>query len=486
MERDSERSPAWRPTLPRRSAPGRNIRPALRSSLGNGRRRIIAGGAESPVPQATENDGCRLHLPGDEKRVAVGYASDMGRRSFGKLWASIDRDPAFTDAAIALLLAALASIWLWLQWPPERLPAIPVVAGFGLLQCLPLAWRRRFPLPVLAVVTVGTVLYGLAGGAETPWAANAWLLAAFSAGAYGGDRWRNRVLTLATATFVGYVAYEVFWGLPTVDPIEPAARLILFQLFALIGNVGFVVWVLWLGEATRIRREREAQLAERTDQLEREREANSRRAVLDERVRIAREVHDVVAHHVSVMGIQAGAARRVLAQRPAKAEEMLKAIEASGRDAVREMHRLLGFLRQDRDEDALSPQPGMRRLDALIEQMRAAGLPVELRIEGAQRPLPAGIDLSAYRIVQEALTNALKHAGPATAAATIRYRDDALEIEISDDGATPRRDRPAGGGSGLIGMRERAGLHGGWLRVERNPRAGFVVRAHLPFDAGPP
>lgn len=150
------------------------------------------------------------------------------------------------------------------------------------------------------------------------------------------------------------------------------------------------------------------------------------------------------------------------------------------------MHRLLGFLRQDRDEDALSPQPGMRRLDALIEQMRAAGLPVELRIEGAQRPLPAGIDLSAYRIVQEALTNALKHAGPATAAATIRYRDDALEIEISDDGATPRRDRPAGGGSGLIGMRKRAGLHGGWLRVERNPRAGFVVRAHLPFDAGPP
>jgi len=424
----------------------------------------------------------------------VGYPSPMNTHRFGSLWASLDRDPALTDAVIAVVFAGFASLWLWLQWPPEHLPAIPAVAGLGLLQCLPLAWRRRYPSATLVVVTLGTILYGMAGGAETPWTANAWLLAAYSADVYSTARWRHWIRRVATTAFILYATYEIFVRLPQSNSVEPAGRLLLAQLFTLGGNAAFMVWIWWFGDATRLRREREAQLAERTAQLELEREANARRAVLDERLRIARELHDVVAHHVSLMGVQAGAARRVLGRRPEKAEEVLSAIEASSREAVREMHRLLGFLRQcqdpdqhlDRDGNPLAPQPGLRQLDALVGQMRAAGLPVALTVEGQERPLPPSVDLSAYRIVQEALTNTLKHAGPATATVTVRYGDRDLAIEIADDGgATPPVAGSTVGGNGLVGMRERVGLLGGRLQVGSRPGAGFAVRAELPLDGKP-
>ncbi len=408
----------------------------------------------------------------------------MDTRPFGRLGASLDRNPDRTDAAIALLFAALASLWLWLESPPERFGATPVVAGLGVVQCLPLAWRRRYPGAVLLAVTGGTILYGLAGGANTPWTANAWLLAAYSAGVYGRERWRDRVRAAATAVFAGYVAYEVFWGLLAQDSTEPAGKIVLFQLFTVIGNVGFVVWVWWFGDATRVRREREAQLAEQTRALEREREVNARRAVLEERVRIARELHDVVAHHVSLMGVQAGAARRVLAKQPERAAAVLGTIESSGREAVAELHRLLGFLRrEEEDGDGLAPQPSLRQLAALVAEMREAGLPVDVTIEGDERSLPPGVDLSAYRIVQEALTNTLKHAGPARAVVTVRFGERSLGIEVGDDG---RGVTPGDGsltvGNGIMGMRERAELLGGRLEAGPNPAGGFVVRATLPLD----
>ncbi len=409
----------------------------------------------------------------------------MHTRPVARLGSSIDRNPAATDGALAILLAAFATLWLWLEWPPDRLPAAPVVAALGLLLCLPLTWRRRYPFGVLAVVTLATVPYGLADGAETPWTAIPWLLALYTAGAYGTARRRNPVRALAIAVFVAYVAVEAALRLWLDDRTESVVRLLLLQVFVLGGNVAFIVAVWWFGDATRLRWQRDAQLAERTRQLEQERETNARRAVLDERVRISRELHDVVAHHVSLMGVQAGAARRVLHRRPEKAEEVLSAIEATGREAVRELHRLLGFLRRE-EEDGLAPQPSLRQLDALLAQTREAGLPVALVVEGEPRPLPPGVDLSAYRIVQEALTNSLKHAGPATATVTVRYGDRALDVEVTDDGAAAPAAGPAPGGNGLIGMRERVGLLGGRLHVGRRQGAGFTVRAQLPLDGPPP
>ena len=406
----------------------------------------------------------------------------MRTRSDTSLWATIDQRPALTDAVIALLLAGLATAWLWLQWPPDRLPATPLTAGLGLLQALPLAWRRRRPLTVLPIVTAGTILYGLAGGADTTWTANAWLLAAYSAGAYGVGRWRDRVRLAATLAFIGYVAWAVFILLPSEDPSQAATRsIVLSQLFTFGGGTAIVIWVWWFGDETRIRHQREAELAERTADLERQRETNTRQAVIDERVRIAREVHDVVAHHVSLMGIQAGAARRVLRRQPDTAEEVLALTEASSREAVRELHRLVGFLRQDHDVDSLAPQPGLIELPGLVGRLGEAGLPVELTVSGQVRPLPPAIDLCGYRIVQEALTNTLRHAGPATATVVVHYGPDALDIDVRDDGrkAVVGRGGPSAG-NGLTGMRERVNLLSGQLRIGHEEGGGYRVVASLP------
>lgn len=412
-----------------------------------------------------------------------GYAAGMNVPARSSVWAAIERRPALTDAVIAALLAALATIWLWLRWPPERLPATAIVATLGVVQCLPLAWRRRDPLIVLAVVTVGTIFYGLAGGADTPWAANAWLLAAYSAGAYGGGRGRDPIRLAATLTFVGYVAYEVLLAMPAAEPDPiPTMQLVLFRLFTLGGNTAFAVWVWWFGNATRLRHVQERQLAERTRELDQQREANTRRAVMDERVSIAREVHDVVAHHVSLMGLQAGAARRVLRRQPDRAEEVLSLIEGSGRQAVLELQQLVGFLRQDQDDDGMTPMPSLMQLDDLIGHIRDGGLPVTMRVEGAKHVLSPGIDLGAYRIIQEALTNTVRHAGRTTATVILRYRDDRLELEIRDDGRAQPSTRSPKGGNGLIGMRERAILLGGSLEAGPEAGGGFRVFASLPLD----
>jgi signal transduction histidine kinase len=247
-----------------------------------------------------------------------------------------------------------------------------------------------------------------------------------------------------------------------------------------------VFGIAWLaGFALRERAAQAASSEERALGAEREREENARRAVFAERVRIARELHDVVAHHVSMMGVQAGAARVVIDRDQAKAKAALAAIELSSRQAVGELHRLLGFLRQAGDSDDLAPQPGVGQLARLVASMSDTQLAVDLTVEGETRPLPPTVDVSAYRIVQEALTNTLKHAQASHAEVHLRYWPDELEVEIVDDGrgagnGAGHRD----GGLGLIGMRERAALHGGRLSAGAAPGGGFAVRVKLQTPGG--
>jgi signal transduction histidine kinase len=220
-------------------------------------------------------------------------------------------------------------------------------------------------------------------------------------------------------------------------------------------------------------RERRAELAER------ERDLAAREAVVEERARIARELHDAIAHSVSMIVVQAGAERRVLDGTSGSTKEVLGTIERIGRSALTEMRRLVGMLRSEAG-DSLAPQPGLDDLPALIAQVRESGLLVELQVEGDRRELPVGIELSAYRIVQEALTNALKHAGEAQAIVHVRYGRDSLELEIVDDGLGAATS-VASGGQGLVGMRERVALYGGRLDAGLRPSGGFAVRVLLPI-----
>jgi signal transduction histidine kinase len=225
---------------------------------------------------------------------------------------------------------------------------------------------------------------------------------------------------------------------------------------------------------------RARELAAQEARLEADRiAAAAERAVAEERQRIARELHDVVAHSVSVMTVQAGAVRRLLLPEQERERLALEAVEATGREALTEMRRLVGLLRKEGAMPEFAPQPSMRAVDVLVGTVREAGLPVELAVEGDPTELPPGVDLSAYRVIQEALTNALKYAGPANAWVTVRWKASELELEIANDG----RSEPGGdgGGHGLDGLRERVALVGG--SIESGPRdgGGFVVKAHLPL-----
>jgi signal transduction histidine kinase len=215
--------------------------------------------------------------------------------------------------------------------------------------------------------------------------------------------------------------------------------------------------------------------------LERERDANTRVAAAEERARIARELHDVLSHSVSVMVVQAGAERMALGSGRAPPAEALEAIEKTGRQALAEMRRLLGLLRTGDEPPDHEPQPTVAELDRLASQVREAGLPVELVIQGEPVSLPPGVAVSAYRIVQEALTNVMKHAGPASARVVVRYAAHELELEVADDGRGSSNSD--GAGHGLVGMRERVALYGGHLDAGSRNGGGFVVRARLPLAA---
>jgi len=333
--------------------------------------------------------------------------------------------------------------------------------------------RRRFPFaaPLAATAILAVASFFVAHGLR---ALAVPVLGAIVAGwvmGYGNDR-RRAILGL----LLQYVCVQI----TTAHFDQPGAGDILFTSL-LIGGP-------WLaGHTVRVRQQVGNELEERTVELEEARDEIARAAVIDERLRIARELHDVVAHSISVMTIQAGAARLLLDEGPDRAEEPLLRVEETGRETLSEMRRLLGVLRQEEPNGKLEARPSLEHLDALLAQYREAGLPVELVVEGDARTLPQGLDLAAYRVVQEALTNTLKHAAGASAVVRLAYHRDSLELTVSDTGhggatpprATPRWER---GGHGLIGMRERAEIYGGRLEAGPSPDGGFLVSARFPLE----
>jgi signal transduction histidine kinase len=376
--------------------------------------------------------------------------------------------PRAFDAALALAAVLALSVEMSLSsdisgplW--ANLLLAPAIA-------LPLAWRRAHSLAA-AVATFGSAV--LLSVTLTP-------IADFVTGmpiavltVYGAAAYAGRRAALAVLTAVPLIVLVV--AIAADDLTFPG---LLFPTSVIAAAWG-------AGRAVRSASALGAELRARNAELERERSERERRAVAEERARIARELHDVVAHSVSVMVVQAGAARKVLDREPDRTIAALEVVEGSGREALIEMRRLLGILREDGEDAARAPQPSLSRIGTLVERARTAGLPVELRVEGRAGPLAPGIDLTAFRVVQEALTNAIKHAGPARASVTVRWSEAALELEVSDNGAGPRKANGAGpaapgAGHGLLGMRERVGLYGGELHAGRGRGGGFVVRARLP------
>lgn len=329
----------------------------------------------------------------------------------------------------------------------------------------PLLLRRRFPfaapLAALGIVVLESVVNGRAvTQPATPLFLGIFCFALFAA--------YNSELRAVTGAMVGLAAIAL------VEADSPKATNVLAYFFifvlALIGWSG--------GLAFRRRAQNEQELRDRAERLELAREAEAERAAAAERTRIAREIHDIVAHNVSVMVLQARGGRRALRHHPDDAREAFSSIESAGGQALTEMRRMLGILRSDQ-EPSLAPRPSLDHLDALLGQVRSAGLTVDLAIEGDPPKLQAGLDLAAYRVVQEALTNTLKHAGPAHAQVVVRYSANDIELEICDDGQGATAN---GSGSGLVGMKERVSLYGGVLESGNRPDGGYSVRARLPLE----
>lgn len=364
---------------------------------------------------------------------------------------------------------------------------------------LPLAARRRFPEIVAVVVSIVYAAGVVGQVAELLISQIVLFISVYTVGAWG----RSRLIANITrgAIVVGMFAW-LFWQLIFFSAVQDylpdlerstdgyMSPYIAFGAIQIFTNLLFFWGAWYFGDsAFRAARERAA-LEQRTAELAGARARAEAQAVALERVRIARELHDVVAHHVSVMGVQAGAARRVLASDPQAASASLSAIEASARSAVDELHRLLGTLRDDSVDsgavavtDAASTY-GLARLPALVDEAASAGLPSTFTVIGAERAVPATVELSAYRITQEALTNARKHAGAgATADVRLRYLDDAVELEVANTGASSPR-RGSGSGLGLIGMQERADAVGAVVEAGPRSRGGWLVRARFPLAVG--
>jgi signal transduction histidine kinase len=362
-------------------------------------------------------------------------------------------DPQRVDEALAALLTvgALVAIWLGGDAANHRLGAALIAPAIT----LPIAVRRRYPAVVAAAVAVlSTVDHTL---------------------------WNPQFVGYPVALFCALYGLAV-WTSPRGFAIG-LGLVVTANLAAIakdgVSKVGVSFVVVEAAVVLLVRRvvrgrEQRAELAQR------EREVAAREAVVAERARIARELHDAIAHNVSMMVVQAGAERRLLDGENGSTREVMTTIEQIGRGALTEMRRLVGMLRSDTDEP-LAPHPGLDDLPALVRQVREAGLPVDLHVDGERRDLPVGLELSAYRIVQEALINTLQHAGDARAAVEVRYGAHALELEIVDDGSgNPLQASPPG--HGLIGMRERVAVYGGRFEAGRGARGGFTVRAVLPLQ----
>jgi signal transduction histidine kinase len=374
------------------------------------------------------------------------------------------------DSGLALAAAGVSTL-MFTDFMNTAQPTPPrgmLALGYALalLHTLPLAARRRFPGAVLALCVATGLAVATLGVPEL--LGIAILVAVYSVAAYG-DRW---------VSLAGLAAAEL--GAAAVQLTQGS-----FQWPTPITNALVIAAAWLLGHFVGVRRLYVLQLEERTAELEQAREELARRAVVEERLRLARELHDVVAHAMSVIAVQSGVGAHVANTQPKEAAKAVAAIEATSRAVLTELRRLLGVLRQaDEPQGDLAPVPGLADLDGLLAEVAKAGLAVRLQVEGRPAQLPAGVDLSAYRIVQEALTNVVKHAGPARAQVAIRYRDHEVMVEVTDDGrgaAAPTGDGRARVGHGLIGMRERVAVFGGDLQTGPRPGGGFRVAARLPL-----
>jgi signal transduction histidine kinase len=330
---------------------------------------------------------------------------------------------------------------------------------------LPLLLRRRFPFGApTAVMAIGATVSFIDGSLVT-YALGTFLTVLAVSFSFGllPDRRQGLIgyaIAIATAAIVVHNDPDQSW-----------------PDFIFISLLFAIVWLAGYGLGGKLAEAREAK--EKAARLEQEREEQARIAVADERARIARELHDVVGHAVSVMTVQASGVRRLLRPEQEREREALLIVEQTGRQALAEMRRLVGVLRRPEEGPALAPQPSLEHLDKLVAQVREAGLPVALRVEGTPSEVPRGIDLTAYRLVQEGLTNALKHADADRADVLVRYGDGEIELVVSDDGrGNPGSD---GGGHGLVGMRERVSVYGGELEAGPRAEGGFELRARLPL-----
>lgn len=376
-----------------------------------------------------------------------------------RLAATLRSRPMLADGILAGALAALAAVEVVFRLP-GLLPDEPLVAA-GLLagaigSTVPMVWRRRFPLCAAAVVIASTFIpptsaVGFALGS---------LIGLYSATAHFRRSWQAGVV--ATIAVVP-IAAATGSGLQAGDPDAVAVGIGLGLIYAVPIVAGVIV------RTVRARRRRFVVRAAQA----------ARQAVFDERVRIARELHDVVAHHVSLMGLQAGAARMVIGAEDEQAARALAAIEESSRHAVTELHHMLGALRSDGEPVDPAREPGLDQVPELIAKAGRSSFDVE----GEPRSVPRTVDVSAYRVVQEALTNSIKHSGGGTARVLLRYGAGTLEIDIVDNGTgTAPKLKNGIGGHGLIGMRERVALHGGELRAGPRPAGGFGVNAVFPLE----
>jgi signal transduction histidine kinase len=386
---------------------------------------------------------------------AYGVAVDANRRT------PLVRGPGQALIALALVAFQIVGTFGAAHGQPDRADVDALAIVLIVASSAPLLWRRRYPIAVLAISHGVVLAYLLLDYPRGPIFLSP-LLAFISAVLQGRRVWAWIVLA------AGFVA-ETF--VPVVVTDEPAPSV--GELF------GFVAWLLviaGIAEIVRVRRERSGEVA-------RTREEEALRRATEERLRIARELHDVLAHNISMINVQAGVALHLLDERPEQARPALTAIKQASKDALTELRSVLGVLRRvDEEDGSRDPTPTLARIDDLVSRATATGLEVTKRVDGAARPLPAPVDVAAFRIVQEALTNVVRHAAASSARVTVTYGDDAVTVQVEDDGHGTAAGS-VGSGSGIVGMRERAESVGGSL--EAGPRAGggFRVRARLPLHA---
>jgi len=375
------------------------------------------------------------------------------------------------DLVVVATLAVTAVVQLWAS-TPAGLVAGPMVHTVLAASCtLPLLLRRRYAVAVFVTVVVAAwVQFELGGGLGQPFFAV--VIALYAVGAHASHP-LTYVGPAAVVLQVLLVDLPRLWDGAAWDEVVPA-------WFILLGLWGFG---RWMRHRTRVT---EA-LKERAEAVEHDRQEQAAKAVAEERARIARELHDLVAHSMGVIVIQAQGAQRAIDTSPEQARDALASIETTGRSGLAEMRRLLDLL-TDGTDASTAPQPTLHGITDLVAQLRAAGMKVNLRVEGNVQALPAGIELTGYRLVQEALTNALKHAGQVPAEVRLRYEANWLDIEVTDAGREGRvqpREAHDSGSRGLVGMRERVSLYGGVLHTGFRPGGGFAVNARLPFEASP-